>query len=158
VRRSHRGWPAARRVQLLRLLQDLSHTVHATLLEGVLCGVAYHHAGLVAQEKQLLETAFRERTLHVLCCTSTLAVGVNLPAERVIIYGPQIGQGPLDLTKWRQMSGRAGRAGHSERGQAYLCCQPKELAEVKKMLSSELPPVVSSLLDGKNHATAQRLS
>lgn len=60
----------------------------------------------------------------MLCCTTTLAAGVNLPAHRVIIDHPANAQqqGALDRSTYLQMVGRAGRTGLVDVGEAFLIC------------------------------------
>jgi replicative superfamily II helicase len=55
----------------------------------VLSGVAFHHGGLVAEEKQVVERGFRSGVVRVLVATTGLAAGVNMPAHRVIIRNPR---------------------------------------------------------------------
>jgi DNA polymerase theta len=124
-------------------LDELSQTpvgVCQKLLESVPAGVAYHHAGLIADERRILEQvrgsyvacmsgsdslimhaqAFRTGAILVLCTTSTLSAGVNLPAHRVVIREPRMGGSDLSVAVFRQMAGRAGRLGYSAFGEAIL--------------------------------------
>lgn len=74
-------------------------------------GVAYHHAGLTLQERGAVESGYRRGLLLVLCATSTLAAGINLPARRVILRSLKQGIGPVAKAQYLQMVGRAGRTG-----------------------------------------------
>lgn len=58
--------------------------------------------------------------MRVITATSTLAVGVNLPARRVILRSLHQGVGPVPRSQYLQMAGRAGRAGHAAAGEAFL--------------------------------------
>ena len=48
-------------------------------------GFGIHHAGMLRQDRSLVESLFGEGFIKVLVCTATLAWGVNLPAHAVII-------------------------------------------------------------------------
>ena len=48
-------------------------------------GFSIHHAGMLRQDRNLVERLFSLGLIRVLVCTATLAWGVNLPAVRVII-------------------------------------------------------------------------
>jgi POLQ-like helicase len=86
---------------------------------------------LTADEKNLLQEAYQASTLCCLCCTSTLAAGVNLPAKRVILRSPYVGRDFINLSRYKQMIGRAGRAGFGETGESILICKTSEAQKVR---------------------------
>ena len=76
-------------------------------------GIAFHHAGLVAKQRELVEDNFRNGTIKIICSTPSLAMGVDLPAFRAILkdlrrYGSH-GLSYIPVLEYLQMSGRAGR-------------------------------------------------
>ena len=64
-------------------------------------GVAYHHAGLTNDEKQIVERGYRTGILLVLVCTSTMSSGINLPAKAVIFYKPKIAHKLMDNSSYK---------------------------------------------------------
>ena len=55
------------------------------LKKAVRQGVAFHHAGLLPNERRIVEESFRKHLLKVIICTTTLSAGINLPARVVIL-------------------------------------------------------------------------
>lgn len=88
-------------------------------------GAAFHHAGLSADHRRIIESAFRARKIKILSATPTLAAGVNLPARTAVIgsyrrFTPGYGMYPISVLEFKQMSGRAGRPQYDEYGEAVL--------------------------------------
>ncbi|KAG8954197.1 Sec63 [Tulasnella sp. 424] len=89
-------------------------------------GIGVHHAGLSIEDRKLAEELYLTGQIRTLVATSTLAVGVNLPAHTVVIKGTQMWAG----TAWTeycdldvmQMLGRAGRPQFDKEGLAIIMC------------------------------------
>uniref|UniRef100_H3DKC6 DNA polymerase theta n=1 Tax=Tetraodon nigroviridis TaxID=99883 RepID=H3DKC6_TETNG len=109
-------------------------------------GVAFHHAGLTFDERDVLEGAFRQGLVRVLAATSTLSSGVNLPARRVIVRTPTFNGHLLDPLTYKQMSGRAGRKGVDTIGESLLVCKEAERHKGISLLKGSLQPISSCLV------------
>jgi replicative superfamily II helicase len=96
------------------------------LREALAGGVAFHISDLDPEERELIEEQFRAvpTALKVIAATTTLAMGVNTPAEAVIIAGlmhpSSKGQKPYSVAEYKNIIGRAGRLGFSKRGTSYV--------------------------------------
>jgi helicase len=101
---------------------DLSQASN-TLREVLSAGVAFHNSHLAPEEKRIVEEEFRrpDSGLRVIVATTTLAMGVNTPASSVVIAGlTHPGGSPYSVAEYKNLVGRAGRLGFTERGTSYL--------------------------------------
>ena len=120
--------PALRAIEAL---QDMEDSVSKDmLLECLRHGIAFHNADLGRDERRAIERDFcaDDSRIRVLCATSTLAMGLNLPVKTVIIADLEkpdsdaglFQEAPLSSAEYKNMSGRAGRLKHHDEGRSIM--------------------------------------
>ncbi|CAK4441295.1 unnamed protein product [Aphanomyces euteiches] len=122
-------------------------------------GFGVHHAGMKSEDRTLVEDLFADGHVRVLCCTSTLAWGVNLPAHTVIIKGTQMYSAEksdwveLSALDILQMLGRAGRIQYDTQGEGIILTQHSQLKYYLSLMNQQLPvesQMLSRLADQMN--------
>jgi helicase len=122
-------------VETIKKANDLTDSRAREEIQRLLrAGVAYHNSDLGLEERLLIEGGFREKDIKVICCTSTLAMGVNVPARNVIVCEPTKWERqqliPLTVAEYKNMVGRAGRYSfHDPYGRSYLIANSPARAE-----------------------------
>lgn len=96
---------------LLQLVLNPALTLDTFLL--VMLVLRAQHGSLNKSYRDLVETLFRGKHLKAVLCTSTLAVGISMPARTSVFCGDSKFLTPL---QYRQMAGRAGRRGYDNIG------------------------------------------
>ncbi|CAG7953136.1 unnamed protein product [Penicillium nalgiovense] len=108
------------------------------LKSTLVAGVAFHHAGLGPADRHTVETGFREGNISVICCTSTLAVGINLPCHLIIIKNTVSWQDGgckeySDL-EMMQMLGRAGRPQFDDSATAVILTRKERVTHYERLV------------------------
>ncbi|MBR2430062.1 DEAD/DEAH box helicase [bacterium] len=99
-------------------------------LKAIEKGYSVHNAGLLPNQKELIEELFNKKLIKVLFATETLAMGINMPTRSVVLSShikpTSEGMRPLTPNEINQMSGRAGRQGKDDKGYCYTMSMDKE--------------------------------
>lgn len=126
-------------------LKDVKQSKGREIRELVAKGMGTHHAGMPRSDRNLIERLFAQGVLKVLCCTATLAWGVNLPAAAVIIKGTQlysaeagkfVDVGILDVL---QIFGRAGRPQFQDTGIGMILTTQDKLQHYLTAVTQQQP-------------------
>ena len=126
-------------------IRDLKTAKGRELKELVPKGFGTHHAGMPRSDRNKIEQLFAQGHIKVLCCTATLAWGVNLPAAAVIIKGTQlysaqegkfVDLGILDVL---QIFGRAGRPQFQASGIGFICTTHDKLPHYLSAVTQQQP-------------------
>ena len=141
--------------QNVQRLKDLAAILEVKNIPSFLLkGVGTYHGSMLPKEKLLVESAFRERLLDVVCGTSALSLGVNLPAQSVIFAQlvNYYNYKPITNGEFMQMSGRAGRKGLFDPGyvtwlkDSEFECEHYHTGKIfKQLLGMKLEPPVIKL-------------
>ena len=87
-------------------------------------GIAFHHSGLLNAQRNYIENAFKDNLIKAICATTTLGLGVNLPAHTVLVRDISrhngINSERLGANEIIQLFGRAGRPRYDTEGRALL--------------------------------------
>ncbi|KAK0637336.1 Sec63 Brl domain-containing protein [Bombardia bombarda] len=126
-------------------MRDLKTTKAREIRELIPKGLGIHHAGLARSDRNFMERLFGEGVVKVLCCTATLAWGVNLPAAAVVIKGTQVYSAQdgkfvdLGILDVLQIFGRAGRPQFEDVGIGMICTTQDKLAHYLTAVTDQLP-------------------
>jgi helicase len=143
-----------------KILTNNEHTdLVKTLALLVKKGVAFHHAGLNQNCREIIETEFRKGTIKLLSSTPTLAAGVNLPARRVVIsninrYNAKVGANrPISVLEYKQLCGRAGRPQYDNYGESIIVGNGNTDDLIEYYINGEPEPIISKITDDKSLRT-----
>lgn len=108
----------------------------------------FHYSKVPKEERYEIERQFKAKEIPTIVSTSTLAYGVNLPADIGVIVGAHRGPNEVDPSDIKQEAGRIGRYGLSEKGTVYylfkdyhaedMFSQVMEIPHVQSVLAARL--------------------
>ncbi|KAJ3020927.1 UNVERIFIED_CONTAM: activating signal cointegrator 1 complex subunit [Siphonaria sp. JEL0065] len=126
-------------------VKEMGKSRNKELKELFGAGFGIHHAGMLRSDRNMVEKFFEKGYMRVLCCTATLAWGVNLPAYAVLIKGTQLYDSQkgsfidLSILDVLQIFGRAGRPQYEDRGVGYIITSHDKLSHYVSAMTMQHP-------------------
>ncbi|ANQ10687.1 DNA-directed DNA polymerase [Plasmodium coatneyi] len=130
------------RDKLNEKIRQLDEYAYSSMSRLVSNGICYYYSDIANSIKRLIEVAYKEKTLFLLTCTSTLSVGLNLFVDRVLISSPFIAQNFLSVTQYKQMIGRAAR---QNKGDSFLLVEKKHEKKILEIFQENCTNITSTM-------------
>lgn len=118
-------------------LESLKHNIarqlgsEHMLVKALDYKVGFHDGDLPEDVRSVIESAYKNKLIDVLACTTTLADGVNLPVSTLIVgtFSNFDNNRRLDLGDYKNIVGRIGRALIDTEGKIFLIKYPEVYKE-----------------------------
>lgn len=150
--------------EIIHFADFLTSEIHAEypLADCIKNGVAFHYGNMPSLVRLGVENLFKDGHIKIICCTSTLLQGVNLPAKHIIIENPKSGDNPMSRADFLNLAGRAGRLLHEFHGNIWClrpslwdsgCYEGEKLQEISSAISTIMEDggaAVQELLTGES--------
>jgi superfamily II RNA helicase len=123
-----------------------THPFRHTLIDA---GVAPHHAGHLMAWRIVVEELLRAGLLSLVCATTTLAAGLDVPVRTVVLPNLDVwdtdGPRAMSALEFHQMVGRAGRRGKDRVGFVLLLPENQQaLNSAQTLMTSAAEPLHSA--------------
>jgi activating signal cointegrator complex subunit 3 len=142
-------------------LKEIEKSRNREMRDVLAQGFGIHHAGMIRNDRHIVEKLFANGSIRVLCCTATLAWGVNLPAHTVVIKGTQVYNAKkgafveLDMLDVMQIFGRAGRPQFDTSGEGIIITTAEQCPRYLNLLNHALPIESQMQQELANHLSAE---
>lgn len=157
--------------EISELSTYLQNSIHSdyVLAKALKYRIGIHYGKMPSLVRDTIERLFREEKLDFIICTSTLAQGVNLPAQNLFILDPKVQDS--DTKKYEQIDrsvfwnivGRAGRLYKDFEGNVFLLKQPSQIENwedtylCNEKLSTVIP-ATESVIAGETERLIEHLT
>jgi superfamily II RNA helicase len=156
MKRNKNGFTTpAEKEKIIKYLHEHLDTQYASLetvkliREVLPYGIAFHHAGLLPNLKNIVENLFNQGVIKILYATETFAVGINMPAKVVAFSSLEKYDGYnfryMTTKEYFQMAGRAGRRGIDKEGKSIALIDKyfNDPSKVANLMSADVEPIKS---------------